>query len=1119
MGLISLNSLFLAFSLWIFCVTSLLGFKTKRSLESPSSHFSDHKNFCPDCKAPVFDKPLNNETVSEGGRATFKCYASGNPLPDIMWYKHGKPIRDESGLYIVARRSWGARLRIRDVTLNDAGAYLCVANNSEGTASAEAFLVVNVTLKPSSAETEPTLEAASPVTAQPITKQEFLPPDYKQSNPPGSADDSGKHKEPTTSDLDIPTPPAFSDNGSCVKYNGTVCSKVLRGALVYIHSYEKLENIERKLSTAYDNIRTYKELSRRCRPFVQPLLCHYQFPSCDRSSSKPKKKEICYEECEVLRTKICPKEYKIAESQFLQDVLFPVCSSLPRSNTKEGKNCIKLGVNASVIQKPEKTIVRKAPAFDRPLNNETVSKGGRATFKCYASGNPLPDITWYKHGKPIPDESGLYIVARRSWGARLRIREVTLNDAGAYLCVANNSEGTASAEAFLVVNVTLKPSSAETEPTLEAASPVTAQPITKQEFLPPDYKQSNPPGSADDSGKHKEPTTSDLDIPTPPAFSDNGSCVKYNGTVCSKVLRGALVYIHSYEKLENIERKLSTAYDNIRTYKEISRRCRPFVQPLLCHYQFPSCDRSSSKPKKKEICYEECEVLRTKICPKEYKIAESQFLQDVLFPVCSSLPRSNTKEGKNCIKLGVNDSGIQKPKKPVIRKVSSVTGCYTNTGQDFRGNVSVTEKGYVCQAWNSTKPHFHIISPKDHPEIGGGHNFCRNPGGQKKRPWCFTTDESAEFDYCDIPRCEDTPPVEVVSVLYTVIPCLLFAILFASVVIFVCWRCRKQIMHQAEQTAAIPLVPVVGKPVMKEMRYETVRFVKDLGEGEFGKLYMGEVVEKADGVQVARPIVAKVLRKSSSSSYRDSFLNQAETWSNFSHPNVMAVIGVCYNGPPTCILYECVEYGTLYDYLVENSPAQSPVDEDDDDPGHLTYHEQLSIAIQVAAGMNYLSQHNYIHGDLAARNCMVGPRMIVKITDVALTRSPFSRDYQRSANRPPMPLRWMAPEGVLNYRFTVETDIWSFGVLLWEIFSFGCRPHDGHSDKEVTELIREHILLPCPSDCPNTVFLLMKGCWDILPPSRPRFSTIYTHLCALRSDSNGLVPPVDVSVSGDYFDV
>ena len=245
------------------------------------------------------------------------------------------------------------------------------------------------------------------------------------------------------------------------------------------------------------------------------------------------------------------------------------------------------------------------------------------------------------------------------------------------------------------------------------------------------------------------------------------------------------------------------------------------------------------------------------------------------------------------------------------------------------------------------------------------------------------------------------------------------------------------------------------------MGRETVRFLKDLGEGEFGKLYKGEVVEgkekedKVEGVQTARAILAKVLRNSSSASNRECFLRQAETWSKFSHPNVISIIGMCYNGPPTCILYECVEYGSLYDYLVGNSPLECPVDGDGLET--LSYDDQLQIAIQLAAGMNYLSQQNYIHGDLAARNCVVGPRMTVKIADVALTRNPFSKDYYRSHNRPPMPLRWMAPEGILNYRFTVETDIWSFGVVLWEIFSFGLRPYEGFTDEDVMERIREHI--------------------------------------------------------------
>ena len=153
---------------------------------------------------------------------------------------------------------------------------------------------------------------------------------------------------------DILTPSPFPDNGSCMQYNGTLCAEFLRGYFIYVRSYEKLENIETKLTTAYSKISEFKELSRRCRPFVLPLLCHYQFPNCDQSSSIPKPRQICYEECDTLRKEICEKEYQyiIAEGASLEQVLFPKCPSLPRKSTVKGKNCISFDVNRSKLVTP-----------------------------------------------------------------------------------------------------------------------------------------------------------------------------------------------------------------------------------------------------------------------------------------------------------------------------------------------------------------------------------------------------------------------------------------------------------------------------------------------------------------------------------------------------------------------------------------------------------------------------------------------------------------------------------------------------------------------------------------------------------------------------------------------
>lgn len=156
------------------------------------------------------------------------------------------------------------------------------------------------------------------------------------------------------------------------------------------------------------------------------------------------------------------------------------------------------------------------------------------------------------------------------------------------------------------------------------------------------------------------------DIDPLPSLPENGSCVIYNGTICEKLLKGQPIFVRSYEKLENIEKKISIAYSRIQDYKKISKQCRPFVQPLLCHFNFPSCDKTSSVPTPRHICYEKCEFLRTDICKNEYLEARKASLQGVLLPECSTLPHKDSKQGKNCIsKLKGN---AQRNTKPVVGK-------------------------------------------------------------------------------------------------------------------------------------------------------------------------------------------------------------------------------------------------------------------------------------------------------------------------------------------------------------------------------------------------------------------------------------------------------------------
>lgn len=140
--------------------------------------------------------------------------------------------------------------------------------------------------------------------------------------------------------------------------------------------------------------------------------------------------------------------------------------------------------------------------------------------------------------------------------------------------------------------------------------------------------------------------------------------------------------------------------------------------------------------------------------------------------------------------------------------------------------------------------------------------------------------------------------------------------------------------------------------------------------------------------------------------------------------------------------------------------------------------------------MEYLSENHYVHRDLAARNCLVSKDMIVKISDFGLSRDMYSCDYYRVQSKSLLPVRWMPPESILYGKFTTESDVWSYGVVLWEIYSYGVQPYYGYNNQEVINLIRSRKLLPCPDACPSYCYALMVECWAEQAIRRPNFSEI-----------------------------
>lgn len=163
-----------------------------------------------------------------------------------------------------------------------------------------------------------------------------------------------------------------------------------------------------------------------------------------------------------------------------------------------------------------------------------------------------------------------------------------------------------------------------------------------------------------------------------------------------------------------------------------------------------------------------------------------------------------------------------------------------------------------------------------------------------------------------------------------------------------------------------------------------VRFVEELGEGAFGKVYKGELTKRT-GEKLF--VAVKALKENALPKQQLDFRREIELISDLKHENIVCILGVVLNEEPLCMLFEYMVQGDLHEFLIGNSPTENP-------PG-LSQAQFFSIAIQICDGMEFLAGHHYVHRDLAARNCLVGENLAVKISDFGLSRDIYSSDYYR----------------------------------------------------------------------------------------------------------------------------
>ncbi|XP_033993367.1 ephrin type-A receptor 4b isoform X1 [Trematomus bernacchii] len=265
----------------------------------------------------------------------------------------------------------------------------------------------------------------------------------------------------------------------------------------------------------------------------------------------------------------------------------------------------------------------------------------------------------------------------------------------------------------------------------------------------------------------------------------------------------------------------------------------------------------------------------------------------------------------------------------------------------------------------------------------------------------------------------------------------------------------------------------------KEIDASNIRIERVIGAGEFGEVCSGRL-----RVQGKREIYVaiKSLKAGYSDKQRRDFLSEASIMGQFDHPNIIRLEGVVTRCKPVMIITEFMENGSLDTFLKKHD-------------GQFTVIQLVGMLRGIASGMKYLSDMSYVHRDLAARNILVNSNLVCKVSDFGLSRvledDPEAAYTTRGGK---IPIRWTAPEAIAYRKFTSASDVWSYGIVMWEVISYGERPYWEMSNQDVIKAIDEGYRLPAPMDCPVVLHQLMLDCWEKGRSDRPKFGQIVTIL-------------------------
>uniref|UniRef100_A0A8C6YR64 receptor protein-tyrosine kinase n=1 Tax=Nothoprocta perdicaria TaxID=30464 RepID=A0A8C6YR64_NOTPE len=310
---------------------------------------------------------------------------------------------------------------------------------------------------------------------------------------------------------------------------------------------------------------------------------------------------------------------------------------------------------------------------------------------------------------------------------------------------------------------------------------------------------------------------------------------------------------------------------------------------------------------------------------------------------------------------------------------------------------------------------------------------------------------------------------------------------------------RKRTLRRLLQERELvePLTPSGEAPnqahlrILKETEFKKV---KVLGSGAFGTVYKGLWIPEGEKVKI--PVAIKELREATSPKANKEILDEAYVMASVDNPHVCRLLGICLTSTVQLIT-QLMPYGCLLDYIREHKD-------------NIGSQYLLNWCVQIAKGMNYLEERRLVHRDLAARNVLVKTPQHVKITDFGLAKLLGADEKEYHAEGGKVPIKWMALESILHRIYTHQSDVWSYGVTVWELMTFGSKPYEGIPASEISSVLEKGERLPQPPICTIDVYMIMVKCWMIDADSRPKFRELIAEFSKMARD-----PPRYLVIQGD----